>query len=313
MARREINVFNIAFLDLISGALGAVIILYVAVPKNNTDMIEKREHQALEIKQETLQRELTTSEQKIKKLEEDLKSIKKEKEKIVSHHESEIEEAKKAIEKVKKIQQEQHDKISSKKDKKSEKSKSEGVKAIGFDFKGKNLVFIIDVSGSMETNDLIGEVKAGLKMLVTSLTKEYEVDVVFFPDGKQNNYRALWGRMKPMTKENKDDIYTYLRGLIPFGATPTRSVLNYALDQYPEASDIILLSDGAPSRPNSSSTDDINDIVSEITKKNKKRNNVQINSLGVGPDFRFGERESSKLYQFLFKLSDKNSGFFHGF
>jgi hypothetical protein len=165
----------------------------------------------------------------------------------------------------------------------------------------------------METNDLIGEVKAGLKMLVTSLTKEYEVDVVFFPDGIQNNYRALWGRMKPMTKENKDDIYTYLRGLIPFGATPTRSVLNYALDQYPEASDIILLSDGAPSRPNSSSTDDINDIVSEITKKNKKRNNVQINSLGVGPDFRFGERESSKLYQFLFKLSDKNSGFFHGF
>ena len=32
--RREISVFNIAFLDLLSGALGAVIILYIAVPKS---------------------------------------------------------------------------------------------------------------------------------------------------------------------------------------------------------------------------------------------------------------------------------------
>ena len=33
--RREVNVFSLSFLDLISGALGAVIILYVAVPKAN--------------------------------------------------------------------------------------------------------------------------------------------------------------------------------------------------------------------------------------------------------------------------------------
>lgn len=33
MARREINIFVTSFLDLLSGALGAVIILFIIVPK----------------------------------------------------------------------------------------------------------------------------------------------------------------------------------------------------------------------------------------------------------------------------------------
>ena len=42
MKRTEINFLNIAFLDLISGALGAVIILYIAVPKGSVD-VERKE------------------------------------------------------------------------------------------------------------------------------------------------------------------------------------------------------------------------------------------------------------------------------
>jgi regulator of replication initiation timing len=44
MARREINVFGASFLDLLSGALGAVIILYVIVPKltaEQSDILEQ--------------------------------------------------------------------------------------------------------------------------------------------------------------------------------------------------------------------------------------------------------------------------------
>lgn len=305
MARKEINVFNIAFLDLISGALGAVIILYVAVPKNDPGVVDQKELQKISEQKEQVEKELSTTNKKIKELEEKIKSIQDEKDKIVEEHQERIEKAKKALEKA--------EEFSSKEDEQEVEKSSEGIKAVGFDFKGKKLVFLIDVSGSMENNNLIGEVKAGLKMLITSLTKEYEVDVVFFPDGVENNYRALWGRLKPVTKENKDGVYTFLRGLIPFGATPTRTVLHYALDQYPEASDIILLSDGAPSKPNSTSIDNIDDIVNEITRKNKHSYEVQINALGVGPDFRFGKRESSKLYQFLYKLADENGGFFHGF
>ena len=36
MARKEINIFGTSFLDLLSGALGAVIILFVIVPKMST-------------------------------------------------------------------------------------------------------------------------------------------------------------------------------------------------------------------------------------------------------------------------------------
>jgi len=33
MARKEINVFNVSFLDLLSGALGAVLLLFIVIPK----------------------------------------------------------------------------------------------------------------------------------------------------------------------------------------------------------------------------------------------------------------------------------------
>ena len=44
MARKEINIFGTSFLDLLSGALAAVIILFIIVPKmtqENIDAIEK--------------------------------------------------------------------------------------------------------------------------------------------------------------------------------------------------------------------------------------------------------------------------------
>lgn len=40
MSRREINIFGTSFLDLLSGALGAVIILFVIVPKMNAEDVE---------------------------------------------------------------------------------------------------------------------------------------------------------------------------------------------------------------------------------------------------------------------------------
>ena len=37
MARKEINVFSVSFLDLLSGALAAVIILFIIVPKMTSE------------------------------------------------------------------------------------------------------------------------------------------------------------------------------------------------------------------------------------------------------------------------------------
>ena len=47
MAKKEINVFNVSFLDLLSGALGAVIILYIIVPKINIPIEEFEEQKKL--------------------------------------------------------------------------------------------------------------------------------------------------------------------------------------------------------------------------------------------------------------------------
>ena len=50
MARKEINIFGTSFLDLLSGALGAVIILYVIVPKMSVQQQETlRELEALQV------------------------------------------------------------------------------------------------------------------------------------------------------------------------------------------------------------------------------------------------------------------------
>ena len=40
MARKEINIFGTSFLDLLSGALGAVIILFIIVPKMSVQQQE---------------------------------------------------------------------------------------------------------------------------------------------------------------------------------------------------------------------------------------------------------------------------------
>lgn len=45
MARKEINIFNLSFLDLISGALGAVVLLFIIVPK--MDIKQQQDLEAL--------------------------------------------------------------------------------------------------------------------------------------------------------------------------------------------------------------------------------------------------------------------------
>src|SRR5687768_13371219 len=62
MARKPIEVFSISFLDLLSGALGAVILLYVIVPRMTVSMQEfesqrklKEEIDKLELKVDELQ------------------------------------------------------------------------------------------------------------------------------------------------------------------------------------------------------------------------------------------------------------------
>ncbi len=283
--RRDINIFNIAFLDLISGALGAVIILYVAVPKNKPIELPPTEK---------IEKIATVPEEVFNQLKKVQQNTEAEKEKLA-------EEVKELNEKLVALTKEQ----ATTTDKPASGEKID----VGFSFKGKKIIFIIDVSGSMIHEDRMGQVKAGLKMFVTSLTPDYSIDVIFYPDGTRGAYRSLWGFTQEMSERNKKDVYQYLNALFPFGATPTRDVLKYALGHYRQITDIVLLSDGAPTLKNSSQVDNVNGLLKEIQDLNQGR--VQINTIGVGSDMAAGIK--SVKYDFLRDLSKQNEGFFHPF
>ena len=273
--RREINVFSISFLDLLSGALGAVIILYVALPKN-VPQVDDSVKIMLQKDVLTLQKELEGSEKIIRELEAKITAAKN-------------------------TAQEQP------------QTNPTGVKGadldVGFKFRGKNIVFLIDTSYSMTEEDRMGQVKAGLKMLLTSLPPHYKVEVVQFPLGQRAPFRSMWGTTKDNKGMNKLDAFDFIFALRPDGGTPTRDALLFVLKNYENISDVVLLSDGAPTFHNSNKKDDIYDILRLVREENK--NKVQINTIGVGSDFI--RDQTSERYKFLSLLASESGGFFVGF
>lgn len=269
--RRPIELFSISFLDLLSGALGAVIILYVAIPKN------KPSDNKLQIEiQKTLEQRLQTAESQLTSVQAALAEA-------------------------------------------NSKLKEEDVVTpgavggknidVGFKFKGKEILFIIDTSYSMIEEDRMGQVKAGMKMLITSMASDYKIEVIHYPFSNRAPFKTLWGVPRENTLENQMDVFNFIRNLKPLGGTPTREVLLFALDNYEEISDIVLLSDGAPTFHNSNQKDDIIDILRVVREKNVKK--IQINTIGVGSEFT--EDKTSDRYKFLNSLSSESGGFFVGF
>lgn len=278
--RREIPLFSISFLDLLSGALGAVIILYVAIPKNVPPMkIDSTDTEKVE-----LLKEVKASQDEIAKLKEALEE-KEAKLKEVS----------------------QPTTIGS-----GAPVETEGPRTdldIGFKFKGRNIVFAIDTSMSMMDEDRIGQVKAGVKMLFTSLPPTYSIEVVQFPQGQRAPFKSLFGTIKEANTSNKIDAFDFIYRMRPDGGTPTRDVLLFILKNYDDVSDIVLLSDGAPSLHNSNKKDDIYDILRVVRENNPKK--IQISTIGVGADFI--KDKTSDRYKFLSSLSEQHNGFFVGF
>lgn len=292
--KKEINVFNISFLDLLSGALGAVIILFIAVPKAKNENSQE----------ELTKRACSVTEKILDKCLNDLDAKKSEIQKLVSDSTM----TSQTIEKLKdEIKATQSKKVEEKQ--KTENIQGKGEADIGFKFKGKNIIFLIDVSGSM-IGEKIGQVKAGLKMLIASMGKDYSVDIVYFPHTRNQTHYALWGVSQPLTNEKiKDEVYGFLYDLQARGDTPTRAALIYALTNYPDATDIVLLSDGMPTVFGTTQIDSSDEIINDVMWHNSRK--IQINTIGVGRSFL--KNSNSNLYKFLKELSQKTNGFFYGF
>ena len=266
--RRQVELFSISFLDLLSGALGAVIILYVAIPKN-------------QLKVDTPLKDTTHQEKTIAQLMKENQELK---------------------EKVQSLQLQIETKT---------QAPAQGISdiSIGFKFKGKNLLFLIDTSFSMIDEDRLAQVQAGLKMLITSLPPEYKIDIVQFPSGERAPFKSMWGDIHETSQDNKIEALEFIYSLRPKGGTPTRETLAFALDNYDTITDIVLLTDGAPTLHNSNQQDSVQEILSEVRDRNNSR--VQINCIGVGKNF-LKDKDSAR-YKFLSQLASENKGFFVGF
>ncbi len=227
--RRSIELVSLSFLDVLSGALGAVIILYVAMPKSLN-----KDTPGIDLAKIQLQKDYASSQDELKKLQDELietkallakASVKPIPGPVLTHE-----------------------------------SKTGFDLDIGFNFKGKNILFVIDTSYSMLEEDRMVQVKAGLKMLLTSLPATYKIDIIQYPLGERAPLRTMWGDVKSSTSFNKIDAFDFIFSLRPAGGTPTREALLFALKNYETISDIVLLSDGAPTFHNSNQKDDIYDI-----------------------------------------------------
>lgn len=271
--RRQIELFSISFLDLLSGALGAVIILYVAIPKNQPVP------EVVDPQKVVLQNELASSQ------------------KIVDDLKRQLTEASTKIASLEKTVVPHAPPVP-----------GPDLDA-GFSFKGKNIVFIIDTSYSMTEEDRMGQVKAGLKMLLTSLSSSFKIDIVHFPLGQRAPFRSMWGNIKNFSSINRSDAFDFIYALRPSGGTPTRDTLMFVLQNYENVSDIVLLSDGAPTYHNSNNKDDIYEILRVVRENNSGK--IQINTIGVGSTFM--RDKLSEQYKFLSLLASENNGFFVGF
>lgn len=141
------------------------------------------------------------------------------------------------------------------------------------------------------------------------MPNDYKLDVIYFPGTNRKYFQSLWGSLKKVETSEKSDIYRFLLKLRARGYTPTRKVLTHVLKNYPEATDIVLLSDGAPTAGNSNKEADISRLLIDIDKLNNTK--IRINTIGVGSSFL--QQKDSKAYVFLRELARDHGGFFFGF
>ncbi|QQS28617.1 MAG: VWA domain-containing protein [Sphingobacteriales bacterium] len=401
MARKEVNVFNLSMLDLLSGALGAILIIFVIIPKLSGDIkialkeleqikelkvdakeiqdmiqelkrsvptaelvkyqakFEQLEAQSQKLNQTiidlqeevkllqdkliTCDKQRTDLQEKVTKLQkevEDLKnrlenhdSIVKQLEKQIedlrnqlakcevektqvtnelTQKTSEVETLKVEIEKLKEQLKNAKETIE-----KQQKEITEYKERVGVEYNDKNIVFVIDRSGSMDDNpepQKLDEVKAGIKMMIANLDNTYKVDVVVFPNTKEEHYYFKYGKLTPISTNSKYDIYKFINEIKAYGCTPSRQALEFVLtaSNYSEAGTIVFVSDGAPTKiiGNECIDEDINDVLSFVKSTNTGKKTI--NCLGVGAEFR-NQSSTNAAVVFMKELSKQNSGFYIGF
>ena len=138
-----------------------------------------------------------------------------------------------------------------------------------------NLVFLVDVSGSMDEPDKLPLVKKTLRILTEQLRPQDKVTLITYADGE-----ALV--LPPTSGDNKDEILRAINKLQAGGSTAGESALRMAYEQAQKAyvkngiNRILLATDG-DFNVGVSSTDALKSMVAE-----KRKSGISLTTLGFG-------------------------------
>lgn len=210
------------------------------------------------------------------------------------------------------------------------REKRTGLGLFGLEITGKNIAFILDVSGSMMTTDPLTPEQIAKLRRSTGVGDENPLEKAMLEDrrrivrakkelrkvieglGEDRSFTVIaystevnpWKPMLvPAAKKQRDEGVTFIEGLEAQGITVTDMALNQAFHD-PSIDTIYLITDGAPTHIGSRGPDlpaDAPDLMARILKETKAVNllrGVRIFTLGFE-----GAEEG-----FLEKLSEENHG-----
>ena len=170
-------------------------------------------------------------------------------------------------------------------------------KFFGTEIRSERIVFVIDVSGSME-GERLAKSKQQLMDCISGLRPGSSFTVACY----SNQVRIWQPKLQPATQQNKDKAISFVETLRASGNTYTLEALMRAFDTA-DADTIVLLSDGAPTqnKPNGERwTED--EILSEVAGTNKGKQ-WQIHTFGFGA-------AGGELVKFMKDLAEANDGTF---
>ncbi len=356
---KEVTIFNLSMLDVMTGALGAVMIIMIVLLTQKIGAEEDKSPTKLSQNADSLAKNAEKLTQKAIELQKKDKESQKETKELIKKatelSKKAIELTKKALEitKQKIFLKEWEDELKKREEAVKKKEKELKVKPkkivesggkVGFKIP-KKVVLMIDLSGSMTDNpdheNRMDQVRAGLKMMIATMSNESKVDIVFFPtfanlkdtpkckalykipaeckskrrdlaykDKNMNCYKygSFNGKLISLDNDNvKYDFYKKISCLKANWNTPTIPALKYVLENYKDAEGVIIYSDGTPDAMKDGKS--ANELVAEVKSLNK--DNKKIYTIGVGSEFR--NNRNTPAVNFLKKLASDNNGHFVGF
>ncbi len=150
----------------------------------------------------------------------------------------------------------------------------------GIDLRGKAMLFILDVSGSMMTDDRINKLRAQMSnilVILESRSEKLRFGIAIFGE----DVRSCFTRgIMPNDVGNRKKASRFVEDLQADGGTPMVEVLDYAdrkLLPGANVDTIYFLSDGAPS-------DGTPEMVLDITRRIFQQQQIRFNTISIGED-----------------------------